>query len=246
MKQWTINLLLGLLNILAIGIALLKITPFAITEETYIGTIVTLLSLAVAFIIGYQIYNAIELKKEIKEQKAFYYKIMKENEIMKKEYCDQKNKMDEGFSILSALIKENEGQIVRNCGEAFYLMHHALINSIETERTDYEWIFIKLRLYIIEFSSQTFTSGYSIQPNGEVVICEVGDNLGKTMKEVIDNYLIPIRQDEKELRSNSNFYKIKLEYNRVMNIFYKRMNDISTKPNLQLSKKEKNAIINPI
>ena len=69
MKQWAINLLLFILVCLALLFAILKITPFEITGDTYIGTIVSLLSLAVAFVIGYQIYNAIELRREIKEQR---------------------------------------------------------------------------------------------------------------------------------------------------------------------------------
>lgn len=245
MKQWAINLLLGLLSVAAIGIALFKITPFEISEETYIGTIVSLLSLAVAFIIGYQIYNAIELKNEIKEQKARYDKIMKENEIMKKEYRDQKNQMDEGFSILSALIKENEGQSSLVYSEAFYLMHHALINSIEIERADNEWIFNKLRSYIIEFSYQTFTHGYC-NVSGEFIINECGKNKGKTLEDVIREYLIPIKEDEKLLRCNKNFYKIKIEYNRVMKIFYKRMSEIAKNPEIRLSPEEEDLIINPI
>ena len=69
MKQWIINLILLLLSIIAILFLLLKVTPFEVTSETYIGTIVSLLSLAAAFVIGYQIYNAIEFRREIKNQK---------------------------------------------------------------------------------------------------------------------------------------------------------------------------------
>ena len=69
MKQWVINVMLTIGITIAIGFSLLKVTPFEITGETYVGTIVTLLSLAAAFVIGYQIYNAIEFKKDIAIQK---------------------------------------------------------------------------------------------------------------------------------------------------------------------------------
>ena len=80
MKQWMINLVLFILSIAAILFSLLKVTPFEITSETYIGTIVSLLSLATALVIGYQIYNAIELRKEIENQRKKYDEIIKRNE----------------------------------------------------------------------------------------------------------------------------------------------------------------------
>ena len=70
MKQWMINLVLLILSILAILFSLLKVTPFEIIGDTYIGTIVSLLSLAAAFVIGYQIYNAIEFRKEVENQRS--------------------------------------------------------------------------------------------------------------------------------------------------------------------------------
>ena len=80
MKQWMINLVLLLLSLVALLFSLLKVTPFEITSETYIGTIVTLLSFAAALVIGYQIYNAIELRKEIENQRKKYDEIVKRNE----------------------------------------------------------------------------------------------------------------------------------------------------------------------
>ena len=80
MKQWMINLVLLILSILAILFSLLKVTPFEIIGDTYIGTIVSLLSLAAAFVIGYQIYNAIEIKKEVENQRKKYDEIVKRNE----------------------------------------------------------------------------------------------------------------------------------------------------------------------
>lgn len=69
MKQWMINCVLFIICLTALGFSLMKITPFEIEEEAYVGIITTLLSLAVAFVIGYQIYNAVELKNDVKEQR---------------------------------------------------------------------------------------------------------------------------------------------------------------------------------
>lgn len=43
MKQWIVNIILFILVLVALGFSLLKVTPFEITSETYIGVIVSLL-----------------------------------------------------------------------------------------------------------------------------------------------------------------------------------------------------------
>lgn len=110
MKQWIVNIILFILVLVALGFSLLKVTPFEITSETYIGVIVSLLSLAAAFVIGYQIYNAIEFRKEIKEQREKYNDIIRRNEEIEKKLKQQECVMQEGFDIISSLMEYNNGQ----------------------------------------------------------------------------------------------------------------------------------------
>jgi hypothetical protein len=245
MKQWAINLGLLLLSIVSICIALFKVTPFEVTEETYVGIIVSLLALVATFVIAYQIYNAIELKKEIAEQKKNFEAILKKNEEMNLNYHDQENKMLEGFNILSSLIQFNSGQSFIVCGTAFNFMHHALINSIESSRTDYDWIFFHLRKYLSHFNYQTFASGLSKHSDGHYYINSCGPNFDRSLKDVIDDYLKPIRRDEEQIRASKNFCKIQSEYNSIMRILDKRTNEIVLNPEKQLSILEQQAIANP-
>lgn len=246
MKQWLINLVLLLLSIAAILFSLLKVIPFEITGETYIGTIVSLLSLTAAFAIGYQIYNAIEFRKEVENQRKKYNEIVKRyGEIESKLKC-QEYTMQEGFDIISSLITYNSRQSNFVCGIAFQNMHRALLSSIETERTDYDWIFGWMRKFISEMNSQTFTLGLAELSDGSYRINVSGNNYNKTIQEVIDEFARPILEDEKLIRSNKNFCKIQLEYNRVMKIFYKRLSDITQDPMKQLTAEEIDRIINPI
>lgn len=246
MKQWMINLVLLILSIAAILFSLLKVTPFEITSETYIGTIVSLLSLATAFVIGYQIYNAIELRKEIENQRKKYDEILKRNEEIESKLKCQEYAMQEGFDIISSLIAYNSRQSDLVCGIAFKDMHRALLSSIETERTEYDWIFGWMRKFISEMDSLTFASGYAKLADGSYRINVPGNNYGKTMQEVIDEFAKPIKEDEKRIRSNKNFCKIQLEYNRVMNVLYKRLSEIAQNPGKQLTPEEINRIINPM
>lgn len=131
MKQWMINCVLFIICLTALGFSLIKITPFEIGEDAYVGVITTLLSLAVAFVIGYQIYNAVELKNDVKEQRRLLELTKKENDEYKNYLVKQKYQTQEGFDIISALMTYNSGGIT-NPINAFAQMHHALLSSIES------------------------------------------------------------------------------------------------------------------
>jgi len=243
MKQKIINVILLLMVLLSIVISLLHITSFEVTEGTYIGIIITLLSIATTLVIGYQIYNSIELKKEIIEQKQRYDAILSKNAEMESKYKEQSYQMQEGFDMLSAIINYNKGQSFVVCGEAFYPMHRALVSSIETNRTDYEWVFQFLRLYISEFDRQTFCVNVAKHSGSKWYINTPGEDLGKPLQEIVDRYMKPIKEDENLIRSSSNFCKVQFEYNRVMKLFYKRMDDIVRDPITPLTSEEKDKII---
>lgn len=245
MKQWLINLILFLLTLIAIGIALLKVTPFEMIGDTYIGVIVSLLSLAVAFVIGYQIYNAVELRKEISEQRKLYDTIVQKHKEMNEKYEEQNNQTQEGFDIISSFICYNRGQGFIECGQAFLNMHRALVSSIKTNRTDYEWIFSYLRLYISQISGQTFGLGFCRDKDKNFIVNVHGKNYGRSLNSIIDEYLTPIKVDEQRIRADKNFCKIQCEYNRVMKIFFNRINSILTDPMKALSSEEQNEIVNP-
>ena len=53
------------LSILAVIFSIVHIDPFTITEATYIGVIVSSMGIIFAIFVGYQIYNAIEVTKEL-------------------------------------------------------------------------------------------------------------------------------------------------------------------------------------
>lgn len=228
MKQWMINCVLFIICLTALGFSLMKITPFEIEEEAYVGIITTLLSLAVAFVIGYQIYNAVELKNDVKEQRRLLELTKKENDEYKNYLVKQKYQTQEGFDLISALMTYNNGGVASPIN-AFAQMHHALLSSIETDRTDYEWIFMNMRKFICEFSSRTFTQGSFTEKGGEYYICDNNKRVQK-FSEFIDSQLNPLYEEGALLRKNPNFVKIEIEYNRVMKAFTKALDIIKENP----------------
>ena len=54
-------------SILAIIFSIVHIKPFTIEEATYIGIIVSFMGIIFTIFVGYQIYNVIEVKKDLKD-----------------------------------------------------------------------------------------------------------------------------------------------------------------------------------
>lgn len=244
MKQWMINCVLFIICLTALWFSLMKITPFEIGEEAYVGIITTLLSLAVAFVIGYQIYNAVELKNDVKEQRRLLELTKKENDEYKNYLVKQKYQTQEGFDVISALMTYNSGGDTSPIN-AFAQMHHALLSSIETDRTDYEWIFMNMRKFISEFSSHAFTQGSFTEKGGEYYICDNNKRVQKLSK-FIDSQLKPLYEEGTLLRKKSNFVKIEIEYNRVMKAFTKALDIIKENPIMNVMPEDfKKEILNP-
>lgn len=244
MKQWMINCVLFIICLTALGFSLMKISPFEIGEEAYVGIITTLLSLAVAFVIGYQIYNAVELKNDVKEQRRLLELTKKENDEYKNYIVKQKYQTQEGFDVISAFMTYNNGGDTSSIN-AFAQMHHALLSSIETDRTDYEWIFMNMRKFISEFSSCAFTQKSLTEKEGEYYICDNNKRVQK-LSEFIDSQLKPLYEEGALLRKNPNFVKIEIEYNRVMKAFTKALDIIKENPIMNVMPEDfKKEVLNP-
>lgn len=124
-------------------------------------------------------------------------------------------------------------------------MHHALLSSIETDRTDYEWIFMNMRKFISEFSSRAFTQGPFTEKGGEYYICDNNKRVQK-LSEFIDFQLKPLYEEGALLRKNPNFVKIEIEYNRVMKAFTKALDIIKENPIMNVMPEDfKKKILNP-
>ena len=229
-KQSAINWILFILVLFSIGFSVLRIMPFEISEDTYIGTTTTLLSLAATLIIGYQIYNAVELKNEIKEQRKLYEEAKKESQEINVKLKMQQYQTQEGFDIISSLISYNKSSLAEDSMNAFGQMHHALLSSIETDRDDYEWIFMYMRKFLENFNGQAFYGAWEQKGDEWVALNSLDWKKCKTLNAFIDDYLKPIKEDENLLRKNKNFVKIRMEYNRIMQILDKVMDKIKENP----------------
>lgn len=196
-------------------------------------------------LIGYQIFNTLEVKKEISEQRKLANELEKMNNDLVKIIETQKYVMQEGFDIITTLVTFQEHGN-KSSIQAFGSLHGALVSSLKTDRKEYEWIFNLLRKYIANINLQNFPDGFAHQSDGRLV-CNTPDSIyfGKELKDIIKEHTDLIDKDEEQIRADENFCRIKIEYDRIMKLFRERINEIIKDPNKNLTPEEKDAITNP-
>lgn len=231
-RQNWINVLYGILILISVAFSLWKITPFDLEGDTYIGIIVTLLSTTTTFVIGYQIYNAIELHKEIKEQRDMYNNMLRKNQEQERVIRQQQATMQEGFDIISALIKYNsqESEIGKYI-DSFCCLHHALINSLKIKRQDYSLIFYCMKRCIILMNTQDIVGTIALNKEYNFFyITTPGGNWGRKFIDVINEYRSEIHKDEEIIRQSDFFWTIQTRYDKIMKHFEDRLNELINDP----------------
>lgn len=235
MKQWMINLILFFTAITAIGISLIRVVPFEITEATYVGIIVTLLGIIATILVGYQIYNAIELKRDIERQRTeFKEEIERQNRKLVFDIEEQKLKVTDMINRLSLQEKaltnlNNESNeniyialsfLYKHTGKAiarFSALHSCLLYSMYLERDDYTFLFEQLNSSIKEFNLMEIYPGGLELKQEEYYTMEANPFSSEVkLSDVIEGY---IREDEQKIRNNKEFKVIALAYNPLMELF---------------------------
>lgn len=242
MKKHFWNILSIAIAIIALCFSLWKVTPFDVNGDVFIGTIATFIGVSVTLLIGYQIYNAVELKKDIQEQK----KISEQTRQLYLEVSEkmklQEFVMQEGFDVISTLVSYQKNGWISSAS-AFKGIHHALVSSLNTDREDYEWLFGLLKKYISDINWQNFCGNMAKKADGSIIVADRGENQKRNLRELIDTeFNTQIDEEEKVIRVHKNFRMIKMEYNKVMRLYRQRIKEILE--GKELNPDEKFAIIN--
>lgn len=107
-----------LCSLTAIFFSIYRIVPFTISEATYIGILVSLMGIIFTIFVGYQIYNIIDIKKELKDLDNH-----------KKEFENSINKLTNYQIINEAYNLNNRGMLaisMNSYDSAIYLLLQAL------------------------------------------------------------------------------------------------------------------------
>jgi len=216
MKRTLFSVLVLIISLTALGFSLIKITPFSINGDTFIGIIATFIGISVTLLIGYQILNYFEIRKDLNEIKKAKSEISAtQNRISRLEYEVQEN-----LDIIAAkFISSDQGR----CVDAFLKQQGALIFSLKARRKDFEFILGVLKEYITKMEPGYFATGTKVQ-----------------VEEKIAQYIEESKKIDSQIKAFDNYCIIKYEYERIMQCFYNRLEN--AKNGLIVSSEERKEI----
>lgn len=214
MRKKFFNIIVLTISLTALAFSFIKVIPFSVSSDTYIGTIATFIGVSVTLLIGFQIFNYLELRKELTKLKRSKKEIKK----TKKNISKLEHEVQESLDIITAKFASGEQE---KCVHAFLLQQKALISSLKTERKDFQNIFSGLKEYKKGIHTGYFATG----------------NIAEVEKKV-DDYIKISKKYDSKIKKLKNYHIIKYEYEHIMNCFYTRLENAKQNNDLKQEKIE--------
>lgn len=235
-KQNITILIIGIVSLLSLVFSLIRITPYEITADTYTGVIVTLLSVVVTVVIGYQIFNVIEFKEklnsQVEENKSLRNEIleMKEEVQIMKDDLQKRIEKNEQLSLMRDY--ENEAQSnfksnpEKNCIISISSIMSAIYYGLESDCGYMNSLFYEFRRYLTYLSAHALhIFGCVKTKDGTWYVCHNSETI--PLNEWIDEIQCAnILLEDERIRKHNKYDTIKYEYGRIMKIFKERIDRI--------------------
>lgn len=212
MKKLTffLSIIAIIISVITIILFFCKVSPNSVVDSnTFISTLVALFSLAITLLIGYQIYNAVEIRDRMEAVRKDVDTKLNELNIIKNNIEELKNEFKQGGYLLQARLYAGK---VREQHYAFIKMLSALRASLDVDNREdgYGWMLDELKEYMLMINNGYPFSGSSDEiPNK------------------IQGYKDYFNEDDKAIRNHDNYYIIRDTYEPLMYDFEKRLNYIA-------------------
>ena len=209
-----LSLVAFVISIVALAVFFCKVKPYCVvTIDTYIGVIAGFIGIAVTLLIGYQIYNALDLRQRINAVE----KLKESWEHQQQQLEMLKNEQAEGFEIIQArLFHKTPGMTL----DAFLHFHSAIkyALSVDHKHEGYEWLSDELELYMMRIV------------NGSFIGCLYPKDFQNRIEELRDLY----KENDLNIRNHPNYFYIRKRYEELMLKFEKRLDNIANQKNVSL------------
>lgn len=216
--NWSFWLSILAITFSTITIALFfwKVTPYSNVDAlTFIGVIAAFIGLSVTMLVGYQIYNAIDLRQRINAVE----KMRSSLEEQQNQIENLKMEQAEGFEIVQArLYSKTHGMEL----EALLHLHSSIKYSLSVnhKQDGYKWLLDELKQYMLNITLSSF------------YWCTSKSDYTKQVNKVKELY----KNNDYQIRNHSNFLFIKDRYEELMEKFDKRLDYISNQKNVSNNK----------
>lgn len=204
-----------ILSVVALVISITYGVSICGCEINYIGVAVGLIAICATFMVGYQIWNTIDVKDSIRR-----------NEKIAEEFGQLENKVDmyekrsqENIDIMHSLISYQNQLGLMHDADAVIFMHHAILSALDSERDDFTNIFGYLSVFISELSEMSLTGANMVveNANGKKIIHDTRSPYnGRSVEYAINVFRKNIEEIDEQIKEHKQYYRIKREYENVM------------------------------
>lgn len=203
-----LSLLAFVISLVALCVFICKVEPYSVvTIDTYIGVIAGFIGIAVTLLVGYQIYNAVDLRQRIRAVE----RLRESLENQQQQFEVLKNEQYESIEIIQARLFSEKFSMAL---EAFLHFHSAIIYSLSVDhkREGYKWLLDELEGYMLNITHTTV-----------MIACSCDEEKPKKIKELRGFY----QEYDRKIRNHPNYLYIRDRYETLMSKFEKRLDNIA-------------------
>lgn len=201
-----------IISIIVVILFFYTVGPNSVVDlGTFIGVSTAIIGIMVTLLIGYQIYNAVDIRQKLSAIDKLKEELQETTGQMK----SMENELYQSIYILQARISATRQNEYTN---AFVKFNSAILYALEVDHHEdgYDWIMKELMEYINLLDIGIFSG------------CGVG---------YIDRYISNSQEDIKLIRAHKNFYIIREKYNQCIDKFLSKMEEIRQHEFLLVRKK---------
>lgn len=200
-RAYWLSIFAIVISLITIGLFFFKVSPSSIVDSlTFISVLAAFVGISVTLLLGYQIYNALEIKEKLKVVEALQdklYQNIKDVEYLKLE-------QEQGFNIIQArLYKDTVGLQITSFIRFLQAIKISL--SLDQKEEGYDWMLDELKEYMLKLDAVNFNGG------------------PEQRKLLINGFKEEYKEVDRAIREHSNFFIIRKVYLDYFNKFEKRL-----------------------
>lgn len=214
-KSFILSIIALAVSIVTLAVIFIRVTPNSVIDlGTFIGVMTALIGISITFLVGYQIYNAIEIRQKLAEVDQLQEKLKQ---------LEQFNKSaEEGFYIIQARMAAGKAFQQPN---ALFKMLNAILVALDVDHKadGYQWMLDELKEYMLLFHSGCFWGTLTQK------------------KEKIERIKSVYLEIDQRIRKHPNYGNIRAKYEDLMKQFETRLNLIAEGHNVSQTELDKQA-----
>lgn len=215
-KSFILSIIALAVSIVTLAVIFIRVTPNSVIDlGTFIGVMTALIGICITFLVGYQIYNAIEIRQKLAEIESLKKELKK---------LEQFNKSaEEGFYIIQARLASIDP--LHQPNSVFKMLEAILVAlDIDHKIDGYQWMLEDLRSYMMLFHLESFAGA----PVNQI-------------KEDIKQMKLIYSETDQKIRKHVNYGYIRSIYETLMKQFETRLNLIAEGHNVSQTELDKQA-----